>query len=197
MNCISLPISKLKPSLKKLLINDFEEAHLKSQMTLSYGRYESDDKKSLAYIKNLKEYTDMSGPTGGVSFYRVNLDLVEMIKEHCNADPFLMSCSYFYQLVSGGNYVAPHTDDRRQRTVSILYILDPGNINTKTIFWKPKSQFLKLRKDDGVAIPEYKLDKTEEYVLEKDHWYKMNFNEIHSVENLSGRRLMIAAIPPK
>jgi len=91
-------------------------------------------------------------------------------------------------VIFGDQYhtVLPHTD--QTRVLSLLYLMDPGGDNVTTNFWKEQGHSVhREMKSFGCDYNQLELLHTEQWPLRT--WILLNTNILHSVENLTGRRV--------
>jgi hypothetical protein len=147
------------------------------------------------YILKLDEEGKDKNNTGGVGFYSFPKELFFKIKDFYTEvnHPLIHFNTYLLQVVSGGSYVAPHSDDVGPRQKGMIYMIKSGGSNVKTVWYEIKPELI------GTShVPESKfylsyniLDKKEEHILEENTWHFMNFEAIHSVENQESVRMAI------
>lgn len=91
-------------------------------------------------------------------------------------------------VIFGDQYhtVLPHTD--QTRVLSLLYLIDPGGDNVTTNFWKEQGHSIhREMKSFGCDYSQLELLHTEQWPLRT--WILLNTNILHSVENLTCRRV--------
>jgi hypothetical protein len=179
--------------LKNSLIEDFKKLIDSNQGHVTrYCGFETSDKNNIAYISNDKEYTDRYGISGGVSTYQISKNLQGQIINFFKKYQKLERYNFAYVSVDGGDHIAPHTDDKKQRREFFVYLVNPGNPDTKTIWYEPKEEFKDFTQTDGVGIPYDRLVPVEEHVIETGCWYLFKGDQIHSVEKLGQNRFWIS-----
>lgn len=179
---------RLPEELKKKCI-DFAQYNLenKTPMAVWYSGVEKVNQKSLAYTG---PNTDLDN-SGGVGFYFLDDNLNTEVRNFLKFSKNLNKKNWTVQVVTGGNFVGPHMDDPQARKEGYLYMLKNGGSNVLTRFYHIKDSFRHLEVPTNTTIPYDKLDIVEEYRLEEDNWYWLNFNQIHSVENQESVRLAL------
>lgn len=157
-----------------------------------YRGFNTNHKKTISYVESEEEYTARFGLTGGVYFYILPQHLITELRKHVAHIPELNNFDFKLQIVTGGNHVGPHVDDRNARDNGPLYILQTGGDNVTTTWWEPKEEFKDRVVPDRIGIPYDNLIKVEEHILQASNWYWLDFGSIHSVENITGIRLALA-----
>jgi hypothetical protein len=159
-----------------------------------YQRYETINKKSIAFMEYDKRFDESSGTeSGGVGFYIIPPDLLYKIitfYQQVN-HPVINFTQYFLQVVTGGNFVGPHIDDPKERKEGFLYILKAGGDNVTTSWYEVREEYKHLTLENYSVIPYSKLDQVESHCLEEDTWHWLNFNKIHGVTNQDSIRVAL------
>lgn len=157
-------------------------------MDFWYRRVELDDANSLSYTTE----QDIINDTGGVGIYLVPAFLnVGLCNYYKNFNIGISPMQFAIQVVTGGNFVAPHNDPKT-RPAGLMYLLQSGGKNVRTKWYTVKDEYRnKTTKEYGVGFPYHKLDVVEDQCLEENTWHYMNFQEIHSVENIEYLRIAI------
>ncbi len=161
-----LDLPSIPENLKKEIIKDFEKSY-KNPPPVSFDLYKKD--------------------SGSVSIYPMSTHL-QMLLSRIYKNTILDNYIFTFQVVEGGEYVSPHIDPDTHRSEAYYYILNKGDTPAKTVWYKNLSD---EKLNQAIAINYDNLEIVDELVAENDNWYWFKLNEIHSVENLSGRRLMI------
>jgi hypothetical protein len=91
-------------------------------------------------------------------------------------------------LIYGGNNVLPHHDFTRNQ---LNYVIE-CNDDSYNCLYEPKEEFKQLETNAFSFIPYDRLNVTKKEHLEKNKWYFFPCDKIHSVENIKGRRIVIA-----
>jgi hypothetical protein len=94
--------------------------------------------------------------------------------------------------VVGGKFLAPHQDAPGRRKNGFQLLLNSGGEKAKTVWYDVKDEFKDLPITENCCIPYSRLTPVEEHSLDEGSWYFMNFNTIHSVENLDSIRFFLA-----
>ncbi len=94
--------------------------------------------------------------------------------------------NWIIQILDNGSYLVPHKDEHRDYTIS--YIIDPGGDNVSTCFYK---KLLDKEYPPIKSIPREEVELVYSEVLERDKWYKLSVQEIHSVENMESARVCL------
>jgi hypothetical protein len=188
------------PSLPKHITSEcirIVEENLKNNVpfNICYGRYETENKSSIAYIENKEDLFGTNGePSGVVGFYslthEVNESICKFYKE-INHPILKQNIIYYLQVVASGNFVAAHIDDPHQRKTGLLYMLKTGGPNVRTKWHEVRDEFKHLSLENYSAIPYSKLIEVEDNHIEEDKWHWMNFNKIHSVEGVESVRIAL------
>ena len=159
-----------------------------------FGRYETTNKQSIAFVEDNKKFEESSGKeSGGVGFYAIPLDLhKQLISFYQQVNhPVINFTQYWLQIVTGGNFVGPHVDGMKHRPDGFLYLLKSGGSKVQTTWYEIKPEFSHLVMDNYAVIPYSKLNQIETHSLEEDVWHWMNFNKIHGVLNQESLRIAI------
>jgi hypothetical protein len=148
-----------------------------------YGESGSNDKNTIAYSEKEEERSFLK-KSGGVGFYHspiyLSNEIVNFYKENSLVN---MNVYYLIQVVTGGNFVAPHIDDPSQRHTGLYYLIKAGGPNVRTKWYQVKDEYQHLEIENYKGIPYSKVIEVEDRCLEENTWHWMNFSEIHSVEN--------------
>jgi hypothetical protein len=83
----------------------------------------------------------------------------------------------------------PHVDKRR--FFNLIYLLDPGGDNVRTVFYKPKSHNIKFNHDSGFFLNYDDLEIIESHQLKSCSWNFLYTGTIHSVENITRVRASV------
>jgi hypothetical protein len=86
----------------------------------------------------------------------------------------------------------PHTD--RLRRHAINYVIDTGGIDVSTKFYKLKSGEPTVNENFPTRGKDYKyldLELIDSFVFEPNNWYLFDPQVIHTVENITGRRVFV------
>jgi len=187
-------IPKLSYDLKLACI-ELAENNLKIKVPLDqwFSRLETTDKTSIAYIELEEDLTKFSNNAGGVGFYGLPADLNKQICDFYNDinNPNIKFNQYFIQVVTGGNFVAPHTDGEDYRSAGFLYLLKSGGTNVRTRWYEIKEEYKNNNLTPYAMIPYSRLNLIEDHILEEDCWHWLNFSKIHSVENQENLRIAL------
>ncbi len=186
MYCEQLNIKPIPVEISNEIIS-FVNDQIKNNASfaITYGRYNEGEEKDF-----IKRY----GESGKVSFYFMPGSIHEKLKEfYANVEEF-KNCFFQIQIVAGGDYVGPHIDDSSSRTKGELYILKAGGTNVLTEWWSLKDEFKDTIVPEATAIPYDKLNKIESHKLNEQSWYRLTFNQLHSVQNQESLRIAIAAL---
>jgi hypothetical protein len=162
-------------------------------MDLWYRRLEFENTDSLSYTTSENNIKN----TGGVGLYKLPISLNERICNYYKKTNTELSTyiKFYIQVVTGGNFVAPHVDP--DRIEGFVYLLQAGGRNVKTKWYTVKEEFKNLKKNNGSAIPYCKLNEVENYCLEENMWHWLNLQEIHSVEDQESLRILLWGHPLK
>lgn len=174
-----LDLPSIPDSLKKELFENFEIIY-KNPPSVNFDLYEERD--------SLNQQLANLGPSGHVKIYPMLTGLqhkLSLLYKNTILDNYIFT----YQVVEGGNYVSPHIDPDTHRNDAYYYILSTGDTAAKTVWYKHTDVGVSIKQAVGITYDN--ITPVAEVVVEKDNWYWFKLNEIHSVENLSGRRLMI------
>lgn len=161
-----------------------------------YGRYENENKNSIAYMEPGQELLGTNGKGAcGVGFFSIPVELIRSIidfYQEINHPVLKNNIVYFLQVVAGdGNFVAPHIDDPDKRKTGLLYLIKSGGSNVRTKWYEPREEFKDLELENYTVIPYSRLVQVANHRLEEDKWHWMNFNKIHSVENQESVRIAL------
>jgi hypothetical protein len=85
------------------------------------------------------------------------------------------------QAMYGGTTITPHIDEMRVKALN--YVISTGG-NSKTCFYKPKTEFEHLIAYPQTVFPFDRLELLEEVHIQPHKWHELNVTKIHSVENL-------------
>ena len=89
---------------------------------------------------------------------------------------------------TSSNLTMPHTDFSRDYT--LMYVLDPGGPDVRTIYWKEKG--CDLRRPNWHYPSSYDdLEYVDHVVIQTRRWTLLNARVIHSIENLESTRLSL------
>jgi hypothetical protein len=159
-------------------------------MDLWYQKLELENIDSLSYTT----FENNIENTGGVGLYRLPILLNERICDYYKKTNTELSTyvKFYIQVVTGGNFVAPHIDPGRVE--GFIYLLQAGGQNVRTKWYTVKEEFKNLKKEESAAIPYHKLTEVENQCLEENMWHQLNFQEIHSVENQEYLRISLRGI---
>lgn len=162
------------------------------QMYAWYYRLELENPNSLSYSTSKDNIKD----SGGVGLYRLPYLLNEKICNFCKSTNTEISDfkRFYIQVVTGGDFVAPHIDPDREK--GFLYLLQTGGNNVRTKWYTVKEEFKNLKRDIISGIPYNKLNEVADHCLEENMWHQLNFQEIHSVENQESLRISLWGHPP-
>lgn len=161
-----LDFKPIPNELKQEILEDFKESY-KNPPPVSFDLYNKE--------------------SGRVSIYPMSTPLqhkISALYQNTILDDYIFT----FQVVEGGDYVAPHIDPDTHRKAGHYYILSTGLTPAKTVWYKQKNE---TPIDQAVGIDYENLTPVSELIAEEDNWYWFKLDEIHSVENLSGQRLMI------
>jgi len=188
-------IPSLPADIKQQLIQLAEQNQQNNVPVVAwYSGYETENRSSLAFVEYNNRFLESNGnESGGVGFYHLDYQLNERI---CNFykkvnHPNINFTHYWLQIVTGGNFVGPHTDDPVSRSDGFLYVLKSGGSNVRTKWYEVKKEFSHLIPEHYTSIPYSKLDQVEDHCLEEDTWHWLNFSKIHGVENQESLRISL------
>lgn len=174
-----LDFPKIPESLKNELFEDFESMY-KNPPSVNFDLY-AKDQTLLTQLDNL-------GPSGHVKIYPIVTALqkkLSILYRNTVLDNYIFT----YQVVEGGNYVSPHIDPETHRHDAYYYILSTGDTAARTVWYKQVNENTELKQAVGITYDN--IIPVAEVTAEQDNWYWFKLDEIHSVENLAGRRIMI------
>ena len=188
-------IPSLPTDIKQQLIQVAEQNQQNNiSMSAWYSGYQTVDTNSLSFVEFDKRFQESNGhETGGVGFYLIPLELIDSICKFYKTinRPDIIFKHYYLQVVTGGNFVAPHIDDPQARIEGMLYLLKSGGTNVRTTWYEVKKNYQHLALENYSAIPYSKLDQIETHCLEEDMWHWLNFNKIHGVTNQESLRIAL------
>lgn len=104
---------------------------------------------------------------------------------HKNIHPEAFDCGIRFCDGHRGPYLAPHTDIKRD--IAIMYLLDPGGEDAKTVWYQEKGEEL-VRGRKVHANDFSKLDIVESTMFPTNTWVALNTLILHGVENVTGVR---------
>lgn len=198
MNYEQIDIRPIPVELKSRLVT-FIKSQLanNAQCAVTYGRFETSNKNSIAYTTSESDWTAKYGKHGNVTFYYLSNDLREELTEYYKDidHPFFKNGNYTFQVLDNATHTPPHADDRHARTEGIIYLLEAGGPEVETVWYDVVDKYDKDSVPDATAIPYENLIRVESHVLKEDHWHYLKFDKVHSVENLKGTRLAINFAP--
>jgi hypothetical protein len=142
----------------------------------------------------------------GIGYTVFPKPLFKLVWEFCE-DTWQLSGNRYYslQIVTPGRFLSPHIDDpvngsfyrlsnsKKKTYCSLNYLLSTGGEYVTTSWWRFKDEYkhhlLKQgRPDSQKTLSLDKIERIERHVLNKDRWYNMQLDEIHSVENVQTLR---------
>jgi len=96
------------------------------------------------------------------------------------------------QVMSGGEFVAPHIDEIRKGGLN--YIIQTGGPDVKTKLYKPKLEYANLKVTPQTVFLYDTIDEVYSETLSINKWHILDVTQIHSVNNLDplGVRISIS-----
>jgi hypothetical protein len=122
------------------------------------------------------------------SFVNPPKELTEWVKENITI-PYR---GVNIQVMSGGNFVAPHIDEIRNGALN--YIIQTGGPDVKTKLYKPKLEYANLKVTPQTVFLYDTIDEVHSETLPTNKWHILDVTQIHSVNNLvpSSSRISIS-----
>ena len=87
------------------------------------------------------------------------------------------------QVISAGNHVPPHIDEREVRTTALNYLLTTGG-NVSTTFYRVGAQYTHLTAMPRTLIPLERLEVIETTIIPAHTWHSLSVSNIHGVKNI-------------
>jgi hypothetical protein len=156
-------------------------------------------------LESIKEFTpDLNDNVLGVAFneaqqyYKERIasfafinppkELTEWVKENITI-PYR---GVNIQVMSGGNFVAPHIDEIRNGALN--YIIQTGGPDVKTKLYKPKTEYANLKVTPQTIFLYDTIDEVHSETLPTNKWHILDVTQIHSVNDLDplGIRISIS-----
>ena len=169
-----LPTLIPMPNLLKI-----PESLIKSYQDILNNPYISSPPKTILHNQTSFE-------TGIHQRFKFNTDLADWIKNNI-VDQWQDDSSGI--ALTTGPCQGPHVDKRR--FFNLVYLLDPGGTDVRTVFYKPKSHNIKFNHDSGFFLNYDDLTIVESHQLNPYSWNFLYTGTIHSVENITGVRTSI------
>ena len=121
--------------------------------------------------------------------YDLGYDFYHWVHENINSSGY--ECGVAYLDGSWGSTQGAHTDQRR--IYSLLYLLEPGGDDTKTVFYREQGQEI-IRTTPQSYCDNYDLlDVIDEVQFPVGQWVVLNTQILHGVENVKTRRISLQA----
>ena len=185
MNVHALDIKPLDKDLKKSLIDyTINRYNNKVPFDIQFTENVPQDISSPFYV-DTEKWNKQYGTSGGVRFYVIPADIEKEIINFYKNDIIGHKDSYrLIQIVTGGKYIAPHIDDTASRRKGLIHLLQ-ADANTQTSWYKLKDEWSTYSAPENTTIPYDTIEKIESHNLKEDVWYKMTYEVIHGVEELT------------
>jgi len=183
-------IPSLPNDIKQQLIQIAEQNQQNNvPMSAWYPNCRTTDTNNILFEESNTQFCE----SGGVGFYLIPPELIDSICKFYKTinHPDITFNYYYLQIVTGGNFVAPHIDDPQARINGMLYLLKAGGADVRTTWYEVKPDYQHLALENYSAIPYSKLDQIEDHWLEEDMWHWLNFNKIHGVTNQESLRIAL------
>ena len=171
----------------------YAKEHVANQHEFNYGWFNTTDKDDLSYIASKEAYEAEHGVSGPVIFLAIPqpilTKLVHLYKDVSELQQGFFSLQVNYNI----DTFPPHID--MLRSITRMYLLEPGGKNVVTSWYEPKEEFKHLPYDHPVNfIHNNRLIKIKSAVLDTDCWYDLEVNKIHGVEHIEDYRISVAFI---
>lgn len=142
--------------------------------------FSQDDVQDINYIKN---------KTIHYSRWNVSDEVAQWVADNITPD-FLKLGLQVHDRIDSANKHNPHTD--KTRAWVLMYCIQPGGDKVTTSWYQEQGH--PILRDLGIYTTDIKhsLTKIDSVVIEPRRWFLLNSRIIHSVENITGKRISLA-----
>jgi len=116
------------------------------------------------------------------------LEVNQVIKDWINSNIFPIPVHIGIQCMHSGKYITPHIDEARKYAYN--YIIETGDAHL--CLWEAKDEYTDCIAYPQTIFPYERIKLADKIVIDKNKWHLLDTNKIHSVENISGRRISLS-----